>query len=117
MAVIPSKISHGILSLSIDNKESLYKAYMPFVTDGGLFIPTTRTYQLGEEVFMLLMLMDEPDKIPVTGKVIWVTPKAAQGGRVPGIGIQLSSDDAPLVRKIETYLAGTMDSGQRTHTL
>jgi len=116
MAVIP-RISLGILSLSIDNKDSLYKAYMPFVTNGGLFIPTTRTYQLGEEVFMLLMLMDEPDKVPVTGKVIWVTPKAAQGGRIPGIGIQLSGDDAALVRKIETYLAGAMESGRRTNTL
>ncbi|SIQ25650.1 MULTISPECIES: PilZ domain-containing protein [Pseudomonadota] len=116
MSIIP-RISHGILSLNIDNKENLYKAYMPFVTNGGLFIPTTRSYQLGEEVFMLLMLMDEPDKIPVTGKVIWVTPKAAQGGRVPGIGIQLSSDDSSLVNKIETYLAGMSSSGRRTNTL
>lgn len=116
MSIIP-RISHGILSLTIDNKESLYKAYMPFITNGGLFIPTTRTYQLGEEVFMLLMLMDEPDKVPVTGKVVWVTPKAAQGGRTPGIGIQLSGDDTALVRKIETYLAGMDGSGRRTNTL
>ncbi|GAA0685875.1 PilZ domain-containing protein [Marinobacterium maritimum] len=116
MSIIP-RISHGILSLTIDNKESLYKAYMPYVTNGGLFIPTTRTYQLGEEVFMLLMLMDEPDKVPVTGKVVWVTPKAAQGGRTPGIGIQLSGDDTALVRKIETYLAGMSGTGRRTNTL
>ncbi|WP_151705334.1 PilZ domain-containing protein [Nitrincola alkalilacustris] len=116
MSIVP-RISHGILSLTIENKEDLYKSFMPFVSYGGLFIPTTRSYQLGEEVFMLLTLMEEPDKIPVTGKVIWVTPKAAQGGRVPGIGIQLTSDDAALVRKIENYLAGALNSSRRTYTI
>ncbi|KAA0875452.1 PilZ domain-containing protein [Nitrincola tapanii] len=116
MSIVP-RISHGILSLAIENKEDLYKSYMPFVSHGGLFIPTTRPYQLGEEVFMLLTVMDEAEKIPVTGKVIWVTPKAAQGGRVPGIGIQLTSEDAPLVRKIENYLAGALNSARRTYTI
>jgi type IV pilus assembly protein PilZ len=116
MAIMP-RISHGILSLTVSNKEDLYRAYMPFIGSGGLFIPTTRSYQLGEEVFMLLTLMDEPDKIPVAGKVIWVTPKGAQGGKTPGIGIQLSNDDAALVSKLETYLAGALSSGRRTNTL
>ncbi|MDD4904770.1 MAG: pilus assembly protein PilZ, partial [Methylobacter tundripaludum] len=34
----------GILSLSIKDKNALYAAYMPFVTNGGLFIPTNREY-------------------------------------------------------------------------
>lgn len=116
MSVVP-RISHGILSLNIETKEELYRAYMPFITNGGIFIPTPRAYQLGEEVFMLLNLMEEPDKIPVTGKVVWVTPKAAQGGKRPGIGIQFSAEDTLLVQKIETYLAGALGSGRRTHTL
>jgi type IV pilus assembly protein PilZ len=116
MSVVP-RISHGILSLKIEAKEDLYKAYMPFVTNGGIFIPTNRSYQLGEEVFMLLTLMDDPDKIPVTGKVIWVTPKAAQGAKKPGIGIQLSPEDTTLVQKIETHLAGALNSGRSTNTL
>ena len=116
MSVIP-RMSHGILSLAINTKEDLYKAYMPYIVNGGLFIPTPRTYQLGEEVFMLLTLMEEDDKIPVTGKVVWVTPRAAQGGRIPGIGIQLSQEDTTLVRKIETYLTGALNSGRRTDTM
>ncbi len=48
MSVIP-RMSHGILSLSINTKEDLYKAYMPFIVNGGLFIPTPRTYQLGKK--------------------------------------------------------------------
>ncbi len=116
MSVVP-RISHGILSLNIETKEDLYRAYMPFVTNGGIFIPTPRAYQLGEEVFMLLTLMDEPDKVPVTGKVIWVSPNVAQGGKQPGIGIQFSAEDTALVQKIETYLAGALNSGRRTNTL
>ena len=30
----------GILSLTIRDKSSLYAAYMPFIKNGGLFIPT-----------------------------------------------------------------------------
>lgn len=116
MAGVP-RLSHGILSLTINTKEDLYEAYLPYILNGGLFIPTMRSYHLGEEVFMLLELMDEGDKIPVTGKVVWVTPKGAQGGRTPGIGIQLSKDDSTLVTKIETYLAGALGSDRKTHAL
>ncbi|WP_370280065.1 PilZ domain-containing protein [Pontibacterium sp.] len=116
MSVVP-RLSHGILSLVIENKEDLYKAYMPYIKHGGLFVPTQRNYHLGEEVFMLLELMGETDKIPVTGKVIWVTPKGAQGGRVPGIGIQLSAEDSTLVNTIENHLAGALNSERRTNAL
>lgn len=115
MSVVP-RISHGILSLNIETKEELQQSYMPFVTNGGLFVPTARSYQLGEEVFVLLTLMDDPDKIPVTGKVVWVTPKAAQGGKSAGIGIQLSPDDTTLHQKIETLLAGAASAGRKSHT-
>jgi type IV pilus assembly protein PilZ len=108
----------GILSLAIKDKSALYSAYMPFVKNGGLFIPTTKTYQLGDEVFMLLTLMDEAEKIPVAGRVVWVTPKGAQSNRVMGIGVQFSDTDGGAVRnKIETYLAGALTAERPTHTM
>ncbi|MFC3680059.1 PilZ domain-containing protein [Bacterioplanoides pacificum] len=107
----------GILSLTIKDKSVLYAAYMPFITDGGLFIPTNKQYQLGDEVFMLLKLMDEPEKIPVAGKVIWVTPKGAQGNKVAGIGVQFTGDDNIARNKIETFLAGALKSDRVTHTM
>jgi len=109
--------NHGILGLVIHTKEDLYRAYMPFLERGGLFIPTKDQYELGEEIFLLLSLMGEPDKTPVTGKVVWQTPKNAQGGKVPGIGIQLSSDETELLKKIDTYLAGAHESGRQTLTI
>ena len=108
---------NGILSLTIKDKSVLYAAYMPFVKHGGLFIPTNKNYRLGDEVFMLLNLMDEPEKIPVAGKVIWVTPKGAQGNRAAGIGVQFSDQDNSARSKIETYLAGALQSDRPTHTM
>lgn len=108
---------NGILSLTIRDKAVLYAAYMPFVENGGLFIPTNKSYSLGDEVFMLLSLMDEPEKIPVAGKVVWITPRGAQGNRAAGIGVQFSGEDDIACKKIETYLAGSLDSERPTHTM
>ena len=108
----------GILSLSIRDKGALYAAYMPFVKNGGLFIPTTKEYKLGDEVFMLLTLMEETEKLPVAGKIVWITPKGSQGNRAAGIGVQFSDQDGGAARsKIETYLAGALKSDRQTHTM
>lgn len=107
---------NGILSLTIKDKAILYAAYMPFINNGGLFIPTSKQYRLGDEVFMLLNLMEEPEKLPVAGKVVWVTPKGAQNNRAAGIGVQFADDNAAR-QKIENYLAGSLDSGRPTHTM
>jgi type IV pilus assembly protein PilZ len=108
---------HGILSLSIKEVGVLYSAYMPFVENGGLFIPTRKQYELGDEVFVLLNLMDEPERIPLAGTVVWITPPNAQANRAQGIGIQFNDKDNPARAKIEKYLAGMLNSGRVTHTL
>ena len=66
---------------------------------------------------MLLTLMDEPEKVPIAGKVIWLTPKGAQGNRTAGIGVQINDPDGVVQRKIETYLAGSLESDRVTHTM
>lgn len=108
---------NGILSLTIKDKSVLYAAYMPFIKHGGMFIPTNKSYRLGDEIFMLLNLMEEPEKIPVAGKVIWITPRGAQGNRAAGIGVQFSDQDNTARSKIETYLAGALQSDRPTHTM
>lgn len=117
MQAIGGGARNGILSLTIKDKAVLYAAYMPFVKNGGMFIPTNKSYKLGDEVFMLLSLMDESEKIPVAGKVVWVTPKGAQGNRAAGIGVQFSDQDNTAINKIETYLAGMLNSDKPTHTM
>lgn len=108
---------NGILSLTIKDQAVLYAAYMPFLKNGGLFIPTAKPYQVGDEVFMLLSLMDEPEKIPVAGKVVWLTPKGAQANRAAGIGVQFNDQDDTATTKIEAYLAAMLQSDKPTHTL
>lgn len=118
MSVSENKLRQGILSLTIRDKNVLYAAYMPFVKNGGLFIPTNRAYSLGEEVFMLLNLMDESERIPVAGKIIWITPMGAEGSRAAGIGVQFSEEDGGSTRaRIENYLAGSLESQRPTHTM
>lgn len=108
----------GILSLTIKERNALYAAYLAYVKDGGLFIPTSNPYKLGDEVFILLTLMDETEKIPVVGRVVWITPKGAQGNRTAGIGLQFTDKDGgPARKKIETYLAGALQSDRTTHTM
>jgi type IV pilus assembly protein PilZ len=108
----------GILSLTIKDKGALYAAYMPFVRNGGLFIPTSKPYKIGDEVFMLLTLMEEKEKLPVAGKIVWVTPSGAQGNKTAGIGVQFSDQDNGQTRnKIEGYLAGALGADRPTHTM
>lgn len=108
----------GVLSLAIKEKAALYSAYMPFLKGGGLFIPTNKTYKLGEEVFMLLSLLDDPNKLKVVGTVAWITP-VTQGGRPQGIGVQFSEQDGGVEarNKIEALLGGVLKSARPTHTM
>ncbi|MDB2512191.1 PilZ domain-containing protein [Luminiphilus sp.] len=107
----------GILSLTIMDRTVLYAAYMPFLRNGGLFIPTNKRFALGEEVFVLLALMDEAEKIPINGTVVWVTPKGAQGNRQAGIGVQFSEADFAAATKIEEHLGTGLVSDRPTHTM
>ena len=109
----------GALSLNIKEKSILYAAYMPFVKGGGIFIPTTRPYRLGDEIFVLITLMGDPERIPVAGKVIWMTPAGCHGNRAQGVGVQFSADDSGVTARtrIETLLGGQLKLTRPTHTM
>ena len=109
----------GVLSLNIREKAALYAAYMPFLKGGGIFIPTSRQYTLGEEVFMLLSLMDDPNRLAVQGKVVWLTPEGVQGNRTQGIGVQFTQDETGGAARatIEKILGESLASTRPTHTM
>jgi type IV pilus assembly protein PilZ len=108
----------GVLSLAIKEKSALYAAYMPYVKGGGLFIPTNKNFKIGEEVFMLLSLVDDPMKLKVVGKVIWIMP-SPQANRPQGIGVQFSEKDGGIEvkNKIESLLGGALKTNRATHTM
>lgn len=108
----------SVLSLTIRDKSALFAAYMPFLKNGGLFIPTNKRYDIGDEVFMLLTLLEERDKLSVAGTVVWITPVGAQGNRAAGIGIQFKDSDTHEARtKIESLLGSALKSERHTHTM
>ena len=109
----------SVIQLVFREKGALYAAYIPVFTDGGLFVPTTREYRLGEDIYLLLSLPDDPQRFPVAGKVAWLTPPNASGGRTQGVGVRFPNDDKSrqLKIKIEEVLGTSISSNKPTQTL
>ncbi|HRE14628.1 MAG TPA: pilus assembly protein PilZ [Usitatibacteraceae bacterium] len=109
----------GVFSLVIRSKAALYAAWMPLLRGGGLFVPSARDHRLGEEVLVLLSLLDDSARIPIQGHVAWVNPPHAAGNRPQGFGIQLPDNETcrELRKKVEGLLAGALQSSRPTHTL
>jgi type IV pilus assembly protein PilZ len=100
------------------NEESLYLAYMSFIKNSGLFIRTKTVYPLGSGVHLSVQLLEDEEVYLMEGKVVWVTPKGAQGNKPVGIGVQLMGENSrSFCNKIETYLAGMLTSSQPTDTI
>lgn len=106
-----------MIAFTIKDKVVLHNYYMPFIKHGGLFIPNRTEYELGDDVFILLNLMDETEKIPVAGRVVWIARKGVKSPHTPGVGIQFSDPDNIAKDKIETYLAGSLNSANSTATM
>ena len=115
----PQNARPGALALNIREKSILYGAYMPFLKGGGIFIPTTKRYRLGDEIFMLIGLMRDTNKIPVAGKVVWITPAGSQGNKAQGIGVQFGEDEGGVAarNRIEELLGGQLKINRPTHTM
>ncbi|EHN65051.1 Myxococcus xanthus paralogous domain [Comamonas testosteroni] len=107
------------MQLAIKEKAALYAAYIPLFAEGGIFVPTQRDYRLGDDVYVLLTLPDDPQRYPVAGRVAWVTPERASGNRTQGVGIQFPKDakSAELRAKIEQILGTALSSEKPTQTI
>ena len=109
----------SVIQLVFREKGALYAAYIPLLSDGGLFVPTGREYKLGEDLYLLLSLPDDPQRYPVAGKVAWITPINASGGRTQGVGVRFPADEKTraLKVKIEEILGTSISSSKPTQTL
>ena len=109
----------SVIQLVFREKGALYAAYIPIFTDGGLFVPTTREYRLGEDIYLLLSLPEDPQRFPVAGKVSWITPANASGGRTQGVGVRFPNDEKSrqLKVKIEEILGTSIQSQKPTQTI
>lgn len=114
----PTGSRPAVLSLAIKEKAALFAAYMPYLKNGGIFVPTNRPYKLGDEVYLILTLMDDPTKYPIAGRVVWISP-AGGTARTPGIGVHFPADESGIAARsrIEDLLGGALKSGRQTHTI
>jgi len=110
----------GGIPLKIKDIDLLYRSYMPFLKNGGLFIPTKKQFKMDQEIFIMLDLMNEIDKIPVVGRVVWITPERSQDNSQQGIGIHFNSPNeggsAVIKERIESHLVD-VDITQMTYTM
>ena len=115
----PSTPRPSVIQLAIKEKAALYAAYIPLFADGGVFIPTARDYKLGDDVYVLLSLPEDPQRYPVAGKVAWVTPPRAAANRTQGVGVRFPADEKSrmLKLKIEEILGGHLASERPTQTI
>ena len=115
----PAAPRPSVIQLTIREKAALYAAYIPLFSAGGLFIPTTREYRLGDDIYVLLTLPDDTQRYPVAGKVAWITPARASGNRTQGVGVRFPADDKSrlLKAKIEEILGAHLGSDRPTQTI
>ena len=117
---VPQAISRpAVIQLVFREKGALYAAYIPSLREGGVFVPTSRDYRLGEDIYLLLTLPDDPQRYPVAGKVVWLTPANASGGRTPGVGVCFPADEKSRVlrMRIEQVLGTAISSSKPTQTI
>ncbi|MGB2260563.1 MAG: PilZ domain-containing protein [Porticoccaceae bacterium] len=109
--------SGGILALEIKDEAELYEHYMSFVSGGGLFVPTKKSHELGDDIFFLLTIYLSNEPIPMTGKVVWVTHSGSSSSKREGVGVQFTDEQADLKIQIEQALTGMVQSHQPTLTM
>lgn len=112
------KPRNSVISIAIKNKQALYMSYMPFVENGGLFVPTSKEYKLGDEMFLLVKIIDEVEPVYISGKVVWISPPDELGNRPTGVGVQFNGEDAKkTVNLIESKLGSSASLTRPTHTM
>lgn len=108
----------SVISIAIKDKQALYMSYMPYIQNGGLFVPGHKPFKLGDEVFLMVQIMNEPKKFLIAGNVIWITPQGCQGNMQEGFGVQFTGEDSAQIKAvIESNLGSSIQSKRPTHTM
>jgi type IV pilus assembly protein PilZ len=102
------------LSMAIAEKSALHACYMPFIKDGGIFVPTTDKFSLHDEVVLHLRLVEDGKKLLIPGRVIWISPGVGQRGTSPGIGLQFTGEHRLRVKQFIEDILG--DVGKQPAT-
>ncbi|MCB5225874.1 PilZ domain-containing protein [Alishewanella sp. 16-MA] len=105
------------VALNFNDGKELYKCYMPFLKNGGLFIRSARVFKMGQSLALSVTLPDTLEPIVATGKVAWVSPLGAQSSNPAGVGVAFIDDKHGLSDRIEKLLGGMLGSAEATYTM
>ena len=100
---------------------------MPFLKNGGLFLPvmalpkkteqSCSSYKLQDSVCLLLQLLDESQRYFCLTKIVWITSTEIRGDCCNGIGLHFDRGDSPLRYLIESKLAACKSGVGQSQTL
>lgn len=100
------------LRYTINSQLELNLSYMPFIKNGGLFIPTEEPYPMGNQLFVELKLPGHNEVYNVEGKVVWINPSNALYHIYRGVGVQLVGENAKTIHDmIKANIDNTLDVG------
>ncbi|ABO23448.1 MULTISPECIES: PilZ domain-containing protein [Shewanella] len=105
------------LVVNFDTLHQLYRAYMPFIQPAGLFVATTESHYLGQELTIAYQLPGSTVRHEFQGLVVWINPLGASGGRPAGIGVKIITDAQTHKHHIENLLSRELASGDLTCTM
>jgi type IV pilus assembly protein PilZ len=110
-----------LIKVNFTNVNTLYKAYMPYLQNAGIFIAESQNLQLGDRVQLQITLPGDLEKnsSPVDASVAWVTPQGAQGRWISGLGLEFSSKENSrrLREKINLLLLENSEKDAPTSTM
>ncbi len=107
-----------IIPLRFKTRGQLYKSYMPWFKNGGLFIPTSKRFTMGQEILMMVMLPESNEKYPAAGIVSWITPENSTGHKKAGVGVEFTDDEGIALRyRIDGLLRELLEKGEPSYTL
>lgn len=102
----------------------LYQSYMSFIQGGGIFVPTTDNYAMGEQCLLVLKL-PEHDELTIPSLVVWITVRGPAGGRErfrggswkQGVGLRFTGPSGVQAKAvIDKMLGRNLSSTQPTLT-
>ena len=107
------------LTAAFKDTLSLAQAWMPFIRNGALFVPTASRPSLGDPVFVLINLEFLGQRHAITGTVVWVSAQTPESGAAAGIGVAFPDDETgrKLVSQITDSIGNMQASLKKTATL
>jgi len=105
------------LYLEFVTDRDLYQSYMPFLKNGGLFVRTTESFELGADILLQVSLPDSLEASEIKGRVCWLTPVGVQNGTPAGIGINFVEDPDQVRNQIEKAIGRLLNSSEPTLTM